>query len=210
MKKTLAALILIWGALGGGDADANSEVALAHPAATAHLAERAQTNPPVGYVQFCEDFPADCVVTTAPRRVELTEASWRELVDVNDMVNQSITPVTDQELYGVPEYWTYPVTAGDCEEYVLLKRRVLIERGWPASALLITVVRDEAGDGHAVLTVTTSAGDLVLDNQHAEIRLWHDTPYEYLKRQSAANANAWVSLGTPALHEMPVAGTGGH
>ena len=32
---------------------------------------------------------------------------------------------------------------GDCENYVLLKRRLLIQSGWPREVLLVTVVRDE-------------------------------------------------------------------
>ena len=51
--------------------------------------------------------------------------------------------MTDLDLYGRIEHWTYPAAMGDCEDYVLLKRRLLRERGWPSSALLITVVRDE-------------------------------------------------------------------
>jgi predicted transglutaminase-like cysteine proteinase len=39
----------------------------------------------------------------------------------------------------------------DCEDYVLLKRRMLMQAGWPREALLVTVVRDKKGDGHAVL-----------------------------------------------------------
>ncbi len=58
----------------------------------------------------------------------------------------------------------YPPTAGDCEDIALLKRRDLIEKGWPVGALLMTVVRQANGEGHAVLTVLTDRGDLVLDN----------------------------------------------
>ena len=38
-------------------------------------------------------------------------------------------------------------------------------RGWPESKLLITVVRDENNEGHAVLTVRTDEGDFILDNR---------------------------------------------
>ncbi len=34
-----------------------------------------------------------------------------------------------------------------------------MQAGWPREALLITVVRDKKGDGHAVLTVKTDKGD---------------------------------------------------
>ena len=80
---------------------------------------------------------------------------------------------------------------------VLLKRRLLIESGWPREALLVTVVRDKKGKGHAVLTVTTDKGDYVLDNQKDELLLWSKTGYRFIKRQSQSNPNVWVSLGDP-------------
>ncbi|MGI9406916.1 MAG: transglutaminase-like cysteine peptidase, partial [Hyphomicrobiaceae bacterium] len=83
------------------------------------------------------------------------------------------------------------------EDYVLLKRRMLMQRGWPASALLITVVRDEFGDGHAILTARTTSGDFILDNRLDEVVAWHALPYDFIKRQSAVNPMYWVSL-TPA------------
>lgn len=159
------------------------------------LVERQSTTPPVGYVQFCRSNAADCQMRGRPAAApELTAAAWAELVEINDIVNERVKPITDAELFGIAEYWTYPSNQGDCEDYVLLKRKMLIDRGWPANSVLITVVRDQNGDGHAVLTVATSAGDLVLDNQDAEIRYWSETPYRYLKRQSRSDATKWVSL----------------
>jgi len=58
-------------------------------------------------------------------------------------------------------------------------------------------VRDRHGDGHAVLTVKTDKGELILDNQNDEIRLWSDTGYRFVKRQSQADPNVWISLGDP-------------
>lgn len=173
------------------------------------MLEYAATRAPIGYLQFCRQNPADCAsVAGGPQRLTLSPTRMGELVEINALVNRAIVPVTDEKLYGVAEMWTYPSEQGDCEDYVLLKRRLLMDRGWPASALLITVVRDEKGDGHAVLTVTTSAGDLVLDNQAADIRFWRDTPYDYLKRQSKTDPNSWVSLrGDDNRRQISVGGT---
>ena len=75
---------------------------------------------------------------------------------VNRWVNETIKPRTDLEHYGVVERWSYPDDGyGDCEDYVLLKRRMLIQSGWPRGVLLVTVVRDTKDKGHAVLTVST-------------------------------------------------------
>ena len=173
------------------------------------IVEHQYTSPPVGYVQFCRTNAADCRDGGIGHRApELTARAWRDLVEVNAQVNAQVTPITDQELYGIAEYWTYPANQGDCEDYVLLKRKRLIERGWAPNSVLITVVRDKAGDGHAVLTVVTSAGDLVLDNQESEVRYWNETPYRYLKRQSRTDATRWVSLQDDRRFDsMPVAAT---
>lgn len=153
--------------------------------------------PPMGWLQFCKAFAADCAVKPAkPVRLKLSAAKLAELDRVNRAVNAEIAPVTDMELYGVEELWTYPTEGkGDCEDYVLLKRRALIEAGWPRQALLITVVRDLKGDGHAVLTVVTDRGDYALDNQAEDVKPWADTGYTFVKRQSQADPNQWVLLG---------------
>ena len=161
--------------------------------------EYGQTLPPVGYVRFCAEQPKECgpysmVERIVPPRLMMSPERWNMLYQVNTYVNARIRPVTDQELYGEPERWAYPVKAGDCEDYLLLKKRKLEEIGFPSRALRITVVLQEKGEGHAVLTVTTDEGDYVLDNRRNEILLWNDTNYTFLKRQSADDPKRWVAL----------------
>jgi predicted transglutaminase-like cysteine proteinase len=163
------------------------------------------TLPPMGYVIFCREHQADC----RPKgpfadRIQLTTAKFRELKQVNDQVNTTVIPMTDLQLYGKVDWWAYPdQNKGDCEDYVLQKRRLLIERGWPQSTLLITVVRDENNEGHAVLTVRTDAGDFVLDNKRREIVPWINTPYTFIKEQSQRNPLLWISLVPPDLAPQP-------
>lgn len=154
---------------------------------------------PIGWVEFCADQPKECVSgPSSPRDVVLTTKAWKDLVRVNKWVNETIKPVTDLEQWGVVEKWSYPDTGrGDCEDYVLLKRRMLIQAGWPREALLITVVRERNGDGHAVLTVKTDKGEFILDNQSEDILLWSATNYRFVKRQSQQDPNVWVALGDP-------------
>lgn len=165
---------------------------------------------PYGYVQFCERNMHACQAPTERRnRVAGTPTHLSELDAVNRMVNQRVVPMTDQDLYGKLEHWSLPGASrkGDCEDYVLLKRRILMSRGWPASSLSITVVRDELGDGHAVLTARTSAGDFILDNKTNDIKLWSTTPYKYVMRQSYIDPNVWVSLDSmEATSVLPLAG----
>ncbi len=126
----------------------------------------------------------------------LTQAAWRDLLRVNLWVNGTVQPMTDMEHWGVIEKWSLPTDGyGDCEDYVLMKRKILVDAGWPREALLITVVRDRNGEGHAVLTVKTDKGEFILDNENENILAWTETGYRFVKRQSQTDPNVWVSLG---------------
>ena len=102
--------------------------------------------------------------------------------------------MTDIEAYGKDEVWAYPNGVGDCEDYVLEKRRDLMREGLSPSNLLITVVRKRDGKGHAVLTVRTDKGDFILDNLTDAIRQWDQTGYVFLKRQSTDHPGTWVTI----------------
>jgi predicted transglutaminase-like cysteine proteinase len=157
------------------------------------------TKAPIGWIEFCIEYDPECKTKpTQPRDVMLSTQAWKDLERVNAYVNTHVRPMTDMEHWGVVERWNYPDDGyGDCEDYVLQKRRLLIQSGWPREALLITVVRDKHGDGHAILTVKTDKGEYVLDNQNDQILLWSDTGYRFVKRQSQSDPNVWVSLGEP-------------
>jgi predicted transglutaminase-like cysteine proteinase len=157
------------------------------------------TKAPIGWVEFCIEYDPECKTKPSPARdVMLSTQAWKDLERVNQWVNTHVKPMTDMEHWGVVERWNYPDDGyGDCEDYVLLKRRMLIQAGWPREALLITVVRDKHGDGHAILTVKTDKGEFILDNQSEQILLWSDTGYRFVKRQSQSDPNVWVALGEP-------------
>ena len=156
------------------------------------------TSAPIGHVNFCRNNPGECDTNfNVDRAVRLTEDNWAQLIDINGHVNQTIRPITDAEQYQTEELWTYPVAAGDCEDFALLKRRMLINAGWPETSVLITVVKEANGNGHAVLTVRTDRGDLILDNQDPRILPWDKTPYHYIKRQAALHPASWTAIEDP-------------
>ncbi len=156
-----------------------------------------QSLPPYGFVQFCQMNRASCTSNARQRAIPrlMSSPDLMQVLDrINRKVNALVEPATDKEVYGVEEYWTFPGRRGDCEDYVVLKRHMLMKLGIPASALLITVVQDELGDGHAILVARTNDGDFVLDNKVNDIKLWTATPYKYIMRQSYLNPRVWVSL----------------
>ncbi len=159
-----------------------------------------QTTVPFGWVDFCQRYKGECDHgTTAPVDINLSAKALADLDRVNKWVNGSIEPVSDMDHWGVADRWDYPTDKkGDCEDYALLKRRLLIGLGFPRQALLMTVVKDEHNDGHAILTLKTNRGEFVLDNLHNDIKAWNETGYRFVKRQSQVDENLWVQVGDPA------------
>jgi len=152
--------------------------------------------PIAAWVTFCQSYAAECAVDRSePARISLTPAIWATIVSVNRRVNKSVEPKTDMEHLHVADRWDLAEDGiGDCEDFQLLKRHLLAEAGLPRRAMRMTVVIDEKGEGHAVLTLITDRGDLVLDNKTDTILPWHRTGYVFIKRESQ-DAQAWVSLG---------------
>ena len=178
---------------------------LAFPAAAQTLASlpseagarvQGDARPIAAWVTFCQSYAAECAVDrTEASRISLTPASWATIVSVNRRVNKAVEPMTDQDHLHVADRWDLAEDGiGDCEDFQLLKRHLLAEAGLPRRAMRMTVVIDEKGEGHAVLTLITDRGDLVLDNKTSAILPWHRTGYVFIKRESQ-DAVAWVSLG---------------
>jgi predicted transglutaminase-like cysteine proteinase len=151
--------------------------------------------PPPAFIRFCIEMPEECIARPPSKRLDQSARRLEELDEVNGRVNHTILPETDIQHYGIQDYWTIPQDGkGDCEDYALLKRHILISMGWPTSALLMTVVRDEKDEGHAVLTARTFSGDLILDNKSDQLKFWYQTPYKFKMRQSPQDPQVWLDL----------------
>jgi predicted transglutaminase-like cysteine proteinase len=179
--------------IGGAATHAQTLVALP----SAQPIERSGTARPVqAWLKLCERQPEECRVNPSePASIELTPQVWRTIVSVNRRVNTRIKPLTDKEHWGVVDSWDFPDDGyGDCEDYQLLKRKLLTERGLPRRTLRMTVVIDEQGEGHAVLMVRTTRGDFILDNKTNAVLPWNQTGYTFVKREGDDNST-WASLG---------------
>jgi predicted transglutaminase-like cysteine proteinase len=190
-------------AFGAGFALALCLTLTAAPAAASEadfMTARETAVAPLGHRLFCKAHPQECrAEAPAPAaRLELKPDIVRLVAEINTAVNATIRPQSDQEQYGVEENWTYPDKRGDCEDYALLKRRQLHAAGIALSDLLLTVVRKRNGEGHAVLTLTTTTGDYVLDNLDWRVKAWRETPYTFLKRQSSDDPAAWQTISADA------------
>jgi predicted transglutaminase-like cysteine proteinase len=168
----------------------------------------AQASTPFGWADFCHRYTGECNANpdlVPPLR--LNETAWTDLQSVNQAVNAAIVPLSDLDHWGIIDQWDYPSDGkGDCEDYALLKRKLLISRGYPQGILLLAVVRDHSGEGHAVLSVTTDHGDFVLDNQGDAILAWDQTGYLFVKRQSPQSPNIWLAIEESGPSPMTTAG----
>lgn len=168
-----------------------------------HLSELQPAQTPNGAHGLCETYPWACGAQQAAHLVDETGmlAAARE---VNLAVNRQVRPQDDAKTYGIAEKWTLPYgNRGDCEDYALMKKKLLIERGVPAERLLLTVVVNRSFIPHAVLTFRAADGDYILDNMTDAMLPWQRTGYTVVKMQSAANQAAWsaVLLGPLASRE---------
>ena len=174
--------------------------AAAAPARATYATAGARTSVPYGWVDFCNRYSTECDVQSLDAvDIDLTPAALSDIERVNRKINMAVQPVTDMDHWGVVDRWDYPTDGkGDCEDYALLKRKILMHDGYPRQALLVTVVKDHEGEGHAILTIKTNQGEFVLDNLDDRVLPWADTGYRFIKRQSQEDPNVWQSIGAPA------------
>lgn len=152
------------------------------------IVSRDQMMPPAPFVKFCISNFGDCMAGASNFPIDLSKEQLRELRSVNLKVNRAIMPQNDPP---GEDNWDADVTAGDCEDYVLTKRRKLMQMGWSPNALRIAVAYTPSNTGHAVLVVSTTKGDLVLDNRNNAVLNWRDTDLRWVMIQSSQNPLLW-------------------
>lgn len=191
-KLTTNSIASAAGAVRQAPANPAPPVQLAHaPAISSHLSAFSATRPPAGFRGFCERDGWACGVGARARG--LSEAAILKLArGVNSQVNRSVRPASDMETVGRDEHWSLPINgSGDCEDYALLKKKLLMEAGVPSSRLALATAINRQGEAHAVLILRLSSGDLVLDNLAASITGWRSTGYTFLKMQRFEDQWNW-------------------
>jgi predicted transglutaminase-like cysteine proteinase len=196
LLKCAAAGMFVMSGLLGLNTGAQAQTAPVVPASSGPVAASGEAKPVIAWVDFCRRYASECRVdTNEPEQIELTQKNWKTIISTNVRTNRDIEPVTDMDHWGQVDRWDMAEDGkGDCEEYVLVKRKKLVEAGFPRRALLVTVVIDDENQGHAVLMVRTDRGDFILDNKRNAVLPWQQTGYIYVKRESQQKV-AWTSLG---------------
>jgi predicted transglutaminase-like cysteine proteinase len=182
-------------AVGVSSAQARQDI-VGIPVASAPATASGDARAPYAWSELCRRSPAECRVDIhESEQVEMTPLLWKTIVAINGRANRTIEAVTDDDHWGVVDRWDIPTDGkGDCEDFALLKRKLLAEAGVPRRAMLMTVVIDEENAGHAVLMIRTDRGDFILDNKRNAILPWSQTGYVYVKRESQLRTG-WTSLG---------------
>src|SRR5713101_7234979 len=179
--------------------------------ASAPVVESGPTLAPFQHIRFCLQYPDDCRSNSAEsERIALTSGSLELFKRVNHRVNVSI--VSKSKAYGssLEDTWTIAPDRGDCNDYAVTKRHELLRRGFPSSALRLSVTKTATGIGHLVLVVMTTEGDLVMDSLTDAIQPRQSTDYEWLKIQSARDPHFWVEIRSPvAAPAYPPSQVGG-
>ena len=126
-----------------------------------------------------------------------------QLREVNDWINHQIKYTDDMIVYGVPDHWASPAESlkgrGDCKDYAIAKYASLKALGIPEENLRIVIVDDTRKNlGHAVLSVHTTQGVFILDNQNQLPVL--DSGISYYNPIYSINAsNRWINIAVRKL-----------
>lgn len=199
--KVFAAAVVVAAALSPTSSMAAGPAAMARQSRVdiVRLQAGNHTLAPFAHAVFCLNNADQCQDTGGPSFIAMDLQRKNELRQVNRRVNRSIRPVNDQP--GL-DRWETDVTRGDCEDYVMTKRKQLLALGWSSRALLIAVATTRQGEGHAVLVVKTDEGDVVLDNRTSAIKDWRRTDLSWVKIQSAENPKYWLDMNSA---DLPIA-----
>ncbi len=133
------------------------------------------------------------------KTIHLTPVVWAALNGVNQTINAKIRPMSDEQAFGISDYWTLPLSdgprpVGNCKHYALEKRKALVDAGFSPDALSIAIVRTSWGEVHAVLIVGTDQGDYVLDNLSPWIKGWQEVNYTWIERQVPGKPLRWANV----------------
>jgi predicted transglutaminase-like cysteine proteinase len=134
---------------------------------------------------FCRENPYECLVGSNTA-LEWSAQLSSLLLTTNSQVNGSIVPRLDPT-----GTWEVGPRRGDCNDYAVTKRSVLIGAGVPPGALRLAITTTPGGEPHAILLVKTSAGDMVMDNLGNALKSLGQSGYT-IRSMSTANPMRWV------------------
>lgn len=171
------------------------------------LATGATRPGPAGWLNRCMARPEACraaadaaVVPADPATLKLIDRAQRE-------TQSRIVP--EREPPG-RDLWLVGPQRGDCEDFALTKQALLLAAGLPRNAVRLATVELPSGEAHAVLTVETTRGTLVLDNLEAEVVPMSRLRYRWLAIEEPSLGLRWKELqGKPGVAALQLPSAAG-
>lgn len=126
-----------------------------------------------------------------------TQPGFDMLVTTNTLIN-AVPYRTDQEVYGVSDYWATPVemlaaNGGDCEDHAIAKLAVLKQAGISEDKLRLVVGIDTAtGKAHAMAVVELDGIAYVLDGRTNRVVAWGGAELHFKPLYAAGFHKAWI------------------
>ncbi|MDE5447208.1 hypothetical protein GWG65_39075 [Bradyrhizobium sp. CSA207] len=158
--------------------------------------EMQEVVPPLSFTLFCTQYPEDCQERRDRRITDFRSRRqrWRELNQINLSVNSVIA--AESLLASRNDYdWQIFPSDGNCGDYAVTKRHLLLRSGWPSSSLLLGEVAIRAtGEHHLVLLVREGRALFVLDNLSGVIIQFNESldKYVFLRTESDLNPQLWT------------------
>jgi predicted transglutaminase-like cysteine proteinase len=153
-------------------------------------------NPYTGWVNFAAANPTfELVTNNTNTQITMTEQVRTDLNEVNELVNTSHTYSGDSG----GDNWRIMESGetGDCEDFALTKAKMLLDLGYPVSAIHMEAAMIDGSAipniGHAWLVVQTTTGDYALDTssnsivRNSSLRSNIGTEYICRRRQIGSN-----------------------
>lgn len=128
-----------------------------------------------------------------------------QLRDLNAFINGIMPYRLDQETFGASDYWASPAeflrSAGDCEDYAIIKFVSLLELGFTNDQLRIVVVKDTLRDlAHAILAVDLDGETYILDSLF-DVVPTHAIVTQYDPQYSVNLTDRWAHIVTADLQQ---------
>lgn len=168
------------------------------------LATGRVTRAPAGWLNHCMASPERCIVPVKPVRLAASSAVLGLIDRVHREVNRAIR--AEVEPLG-RDFWQVSPIAGDCEDYALTKQAALIAAGLPPGSVRLATAELQDGTLHAVATVETEAGTLVLDNLESAVVPLRALPYRWLRLQGPDGGLRWLELASGTVPRSATAAT---
>jgi len=142
---------------------------------------------------------------------EVARLEYDSLNAIHRLVFNNFQYVSDFDNYGMLERWINPdpnyngtqLIKGDCEDFALHVRKLLLDRTIPSR---IVVCQTERGELHCVISVNLTSGNYIFDNRFPEVKTRTELDtlgYRWIKASDFKRTDCtWFSIASIDTHRL--------